>query len=131
MSSISIGRSLSTLDGSRWYAYSSPLVGDVGLPATVTLIDIPSSGLRNSFIKVKPFFGQPVSTAANQALGISILIDETEVFNSIYSNNSTTKPNSDVIELFIPRSSTIKVLSLNKAANNTQVRGCNILGWYV
>jgi len=131
MSSISIGRSLSTLDGSRWYAYSSPLVGDVGLPATVTLIDIPSSGLRNSFIKVKPFFGQPVSTAANQALGISILIDETEVFNSIYSNNSTTKPNSDEIEFFIPRSSTVKVLSLNTAANNTQVRGCNILGWYV
>ena len=114
MSSISIGRSLSTLDGSRWYAYSSPLVGDVGLPATVTLIDIPSSGLRN-----------------NEALGISILIDETEVFNTVYSNNETTKPNSDEIEFFIPRSSTVKVLSLNTAANNTQVRGCNILGWYV
>jgi hypothetical protein len=39
-------------DGSRFYAYSGIVQGDVSVPATITLIDIPNTGLKDSFVKI-------------------------------------------------------------------------------
>jgi hypothetical protein len=113
-------------DGSRFYAYSGVLQGDVSVPASITLISIPNTGLKDSFIKIQGFFGLEASSSSSQQLGIKVLIDDIEVYdnqNFYYSSDDAT------IELFIPRQSKLEILSSNTTGNNTQNRGCSVLGW--
>ncbi len=115
--------------GDRFYAYSGIVQGDVSVPATVKLIDIPNIGLRDTFVKITPFFGDLVSGAATAILGIQILIDGIEVLESQTQQGylDQTRP----WELFVPRGSKFEVISLNTAGNNTQDRGVTVLGWYL
>ena len=130
--SINVGQvSHSLSDGSRFYAYSGIVQGDISAPATITLIDIPNSGLKDQFVKIQPSFGNPVSASGGQALGIAILIDGIEVIRQAYKDDADSVGYTQEFELFIPRQSRLEVISLNTASNNTQQRGCTMLGWCI
>jgi hypothetical protein len=117
--------------GRQWYAYSGVIQGGPALPAFVTLISILSTGLKDSFIKIMPFYGVPIATTAGHALGIKILIDNIEVYESQpWSDYRHTRPEPE-IELFIPRSSKLEIQSINTANNSLQDRGVTMLGWYL
>ena len=123
--------------GKRWYAYSGLKQGDVSLPSTIELINIPNTGLEDCYINIEPIFGTLVSSALGSSLGIEIKIngetvvtcDQFSVTNwggSQLSTNQMLK-----YTLFVPKQSSLEVISLNTSNNNTQERGCNILGWYL
>ena len=127
--SINVGQVATNLsDGERFYAYSGLLQGDVTNPATVTMVDVPNTGLKDSYLQVTPYFGLPVSTAGNEGLGIQIIIDDVIVYEfkspDPYYRNILVP-----INLFVPRQSNLVILSLNTTGNNTQSRGCTVLGW--
>ena len=114
-------------DGSRFYAYSGIVQGDVSVPATITLIDIANTGLKDSFVKIQPSYGEIISATDREHLGISVLIDEIEVINT--QKYRAYDDMWESFELFIPRQSRLQVLSINTSSNNTQNRGCTLLGW--
>ena len=117
-------------DGSRFYAYSGVVQGDVSVPATITLISIPNTGLKDSFIEIQPFFGSVISSAGGAGLGLSIQIDDIEIMELSYEQGDFGKFDHDVTpKLFVPRGSKLEVISNNTSANNTQTRGCTLLGW--
>jgi len=116
--------------GTKWYAYSGVHVGDISVPASITLIQ-ETQTLRNSYVQITPFFGQPVSSAALMQLGIEVQIDGiTVIKNQPDSSTNNVSEASTTWGLFVPRQSTLTVLSLNTSANNTQERGVNVLGWF-
>ena len=128
-----IGKTKTNLsNGNSWYAYSGVIVGDVSSPSTIQMLDIQSTGLRDSWIKIQPFYARPISVADNESLGIIVKINDEEIFKSqpkgqtYAQEGNTTFP----IELFVERQSTIEILSLNTSANNGQERGVNIVGWF-
>jgi len=124
-----VGKTKYNLGENKWFAYSGLVVGDVSVPASVELINIPNTGLRNAFVKIKSVLSQPVSTAANAALGISVLINDIEVINSqAYSSHAELR--EPQWELFIPYQSKFVINSLNTSGNNTMERGVVVLGWY-
>jgi len=119
--------------GDRLYAYSGVVVGDVSVPATVSLLKFENTGLRDMFLKLQPFFGQEIASGVADALGLLVTIDGVTVSDSqvrAWRRENTQIP-PQKIELFIPKQSTLEVLSLNTSGNNTQERGCNALGWYL
>lgn len=117
--------------GDKYYSYSGILFGDVSAPATIQTNLIPNTGLRDSLIQIQPFFGNPVNTGSGNGLGIIVKLDDVEIFRNVYTNAGNTKPNFTNIQLFIPRQSKLEILSLNNADNNTQLRGANLLGYYL
>ncbi len=120
-----------TSDGTKWYSYSGMIVGDVSVPATISLTSIPNTGLSDSFIKIKYILSQPVSTASNAQLGIIVKINDIEVINSQGPDPNEGGAPQDEFELFVPMQSKLEILSLNTSANNTQERGVNTMGWYI
>jgi hypothetical protein len=133
MSTINTGQSRQTFTQEKWYAYSGVIQGDISVPASITLIDMPSTGLSASFIKIQPYFGAALAISPNDGLGLSVLIDGVEIFKaqSLRMVNGEEQIVSDSIELFVPQQSRLQILSLNTASNNNQDRGCTVLGWYV
>ena len=129
MSTINTGESLQRFTEDKWYAYSGVVQGDVSVPSTITLIDIPNSGLRNGFVKIQLSFGQSLSASGTQQLGTIIRIDGVEVIK--HQGREYPRNDNDVFELFVPKQSRIEVISMNTSSNNTQDRACTILGWYV
>ena len=128
MSDITSSGQVKTSDGSKWFSYSGMVVGDVSAPSSISLTNIPNTGLLDSFIKINSPLSQPVSTAANSQLGLAVKINDVEVINS-----QGPDPNDfyqTEFELFVPRQSKLEILSLNTSANNTQERGVTTLGWY-
>jgi len=126
---IQIGKGFKTLSkGKSWYSYSGIVQGGAHIPAFVDLVNITSTGLRDSYVKIQPSYGQPVSTGAGDLLGVLILIDDVEVFDS--QPRTSEQDKTEMIELFIPRQSKLTVKSINTAANTLQDRGVVILGWY-
>jgi hypothetical protein len=117
--------------GDKYYSYSGVLFGDVSAPATIQTNFIPNTGLRDSLVSIQPFFGNPVNTGSGNGLGIIVKLDDVEIFRNVYTNAGNTKPNFTNIQLFIPRQSKLEILSLNNADNNTQLRGANLLGYYL
>jgi len=115
--------------GDKWYSYSGVLFGDVSAPATIQMLFIPNTGLRDSYIVVNPFYGSAVSNSGGAQLGITIKLDDVEIVkHNVYDVRG------DMVEsfpLFIPRQSKLEVISNNTAANNTQTRGANIIGYYL
>ena len=69
MSTINTGESLQRFTQDKWYAYSGIVQGDVSVPASITLVDIPNSGLRNAFVKITAFYAQPIGLGATDTLG--------------------------------------------------------------
>jgi len=117
--------------GDKYYSYSGVLFGDVSAPATISMILIPNTGLRDSLVIIQPYFGNPVNTGSGNGLGIVIKLDDVEIFKNVYTNAGNVKPNYTNIQMFIPRQSKLEVLSLNDADNNTQERGANLIGYYL
>lgn len=119
--------------GDKWFSYSGSVFGDVSAPATIQLNFIPNTGLRDSYVQIQPFYGDPIIGTANTALGIEVKLNDVTIIkqqSDRYSyGNESTVPNAFV--LFIPRQSKLEVISLNRTDNNTQERGCNILGYYL
>jgi len=116
--------------GNKWYSYSGMLFGDVSVPATIQMIFIPNTGLKDSLIQVLPCFSLPADDTAGQGLGITIKLDDVEIYKSqpaIQRRNTVT----NTIPLFIPRQSKLEILSNNTTGNNTQTRGCTVIGYYL
>jgi hypothetical protein len=118
--------------GDKYYSYSGVTFGDVSVPVTIQLILIPNTGLRDSLIQVQPFFGQLISTSNNDGLGIEIKLDDNTIFQQQrLQGNIRANQVENPIQLFIPRQSKLEIISMNTAGNNTQTRGCSLLGYYV
>ena len=116
-------------DGSRFYAYSGIVQGDGSVPASITLISIPNTGLKDSFVKIQPSFGNANASGGGDSLGISVLIDGVEVINQQGQTATNHSRATQEMNLFIPRQSSLTILSLNTSGNNTQERGVTMLGW--
>ena len=121
--------------GDKYYSYSGVVFGDVSVPATIQLILIPNTGLRDSLIQVQPYFGRPISNAANSSVGVEIKLNDVVIYKQTGFDASTHHEQPTRIEntipLFIPRQSKLEVISLNTTENNTQERGANLMGYYL
>ena len=114
--------------GDKWFSYSGEVFGDVSAPATIQTNFIPNTGLRDSLVKIMPFYGDPVATTTGEQLGVKVKLNDVTIINS------QNEYYADAIEgftIFIPRQSKLEVISLNVSANNTQIRGCNLIGYYL
>ena len=118
--------------GDKWYSYSGIVFGDVSAPASISIILIPNTGLRDSVVQFQPYYGKRVSGAGGQNLGYQVKLNDIVIINSqsIYGTDDPVT-NGSWQSLFIPRQSKLEVLSLNTSGNNTQERGCNITGYYL
>jgi hypothetical protein len=117
--------------GDKWYSYSGVLSGDVSVPATIQMLFIPNTGLRDSYIDVEPYFGRLISGSTGEALGVEIKLDDVTVVKSQQYYNENYSDTMQKWHLFIPRQSKLEILSLNTTANNTQERGVNLIGYYL
>lgn len=121
---------LTTLPGGhKWHSYSGIMVGGPSIPATVELVKIPSTGLRDSYVKITPFYGTPVTTGAGHALGIKIFINQVAVYEE--QPSTIAAGGATPIELFIPQQSELQILSLNTATNTLQNRGAAVVAWWL
>ena len=116
--------------GDKWYSYSGEVFGDVSVPSTISMILIPNTGLKDSLIVLQPFYSQPVALGLNDALGVVLKLDDVVIYNSQMSYSYRPQQQFET-KYFIPRQSKLEVLSLNTTNNNTQERGCNIIGYYL
>jgi hypothetical protein len=118
--------------GDKYYSYSGEIFGDVSAPATIQMILIPNTGLRDSYVKIQPFYDTPVSNATANQLGLLIKLDDVSIYKSkLIAGSSVVTAEDNYIELFIPRQSKLELVSLNNASNNTQIRGVNLIGYYL
>tara|TARA_Y100000004_G_scaffold96731_1_gene108231 strand:+ start:362 stop:745 length:384 start_codon:yes stop_codon:yes gene_type:complete len=118
--------------GDKYYSYSGVIQGDVSVPATISMILIPNTGLRDSYIEILPYQGQPVATGVNDGIGIKVNIDDVTIYEDKSRSNYNNSPSVDnTIKLFVPRQSKLEVISINTANNNTQTRGCTLIGYYL
>ena len=120
--------------GDKYYSYSGVLFGDVSVPATISMISIPNTGLKDSLVIIEPYYGVSVSQGADSGLGIEVKLDDVTVIKQqAYRYGASGDDTSSLREfkLFIPRQSKLEIISLNTTANNTQTRGVNLLGYYV
>ena len=123
--------------GDKWYSYSGEVFGDVSVPATISMILIPNTGLKDSYIDIQPIFGTLVSNLVGSSLGIEVKIDDKVVLTcdqfSVTNWGGTQLSTNQLLRysLFVPRQSKLEVISLNTSANNTQERGCNVIGYYL
>jgi|TARA_R110000823_G_scaffold209147_1_gene339398 hypothetical protein len=114
--------------GDKYYSYSGVLFGDVSVPATIQMINIDNTGLKDSYIKISPFFGKEVSSSSDHQLGVSVKLDDVEIINR---QNFYYSSDDGHLELFMPRNSKLEILSLNTTNNNTQTRGVTLIGYYL
>ena len=118
--------------GDKWYSYSGEVFGDVSVPATISMILIPNTGLRDSVTQLQPYFGQAQGVATNDALGIMVKLNDVIIYKSQGNYlQDKTLATENMINLFIPRQSKVEVISINTTQNNTQIRGVNVLGYYL
>jgi hypothetical protein len=116
--------------GDKWYSYSGEVTGDVSVPASIQMVLIPNTGLRDSYVKIQPFYGLLVSDAQGSQLGIQVKLDDVIIMN-IQQYRDYDSSYRENVELFIPRQSKLEIISLNTSVNNTQVRGVNVIGYYL
>ncbi len=120
--------------GDKWFSYSGVVQGDVSVPATIQLNLIPNTGLRDSLIIIEPYYTAVISTSVNQGLGIEVKINDVTVIKQQGNRFGASGDDTSSLrefKLFVPRQSKLEVISLNTSANNTQTRGCNLLGYYL
>tara|TARA_R100000700_G_C3101063_1_gene98120 strand:- start:222 stop:605 length:384 start_codon:yes stop_codon:yes gene_type:complete len=118
--------------GDKWYSYSGEIQGDVSVPVSISMILIPNTGLRDSLVQFQPFYGKRVSGAGGSNLGYQVKLNDDVIIDSqnIYGTDSPVS-NGNWPSLFIPRQSKLEVISLNTSSNNNQIRGCNVIGYYL
>ena len=117
--------------GDKYYSYSGEVFGDVSVPATIQLIFIPNTGLRDSMVVVHPFYGDPASRSNEQQLGTKVKLNDVTIFNSQRAADNNYGSVENTINLFIPRQSKLEIISLNTSGNNTQLRGVTVIGYYL
>ena len=119
--------------GDKWYSYSGEIFGDVSVPATISMISIPNTGLRDSLVEIQPYFGILISGNNGQALGIKVKLDNVTVINSqtYYVQNTNYGTTDNAYRLFVPRQSKLEIIRLNSTNNNTQISGANVIGYYL
>jgi len=118
--------------GDKWYSYSGVLFGDVSVPASISMVLVPNTGLRDSYIEIQSYFGQEVTSGVDHALGINILIDDVVMFTSQARQQQQERETiTNIIKIFVPRQSKLEIISLNTTSNNTQERGVNLIGYYL
>ena len=119
--------------GDKWYSYSGEVFGDVSVPATIPMITIDNTGLRDSYIVVQPYFGAAASTANGMILGLTIKIDGVVVVNTQGTQGNVISNDvlNETFNLFVPRNSKLEIISRNTTDNNTQIRGANVIGYYL
>ena len=115
--------------GDKYYSYSGRLFGDVSVPATIPMITIDNTGLKDSYVVISPFYGAPVNNSGGAQIGITIKLDNVEIVkHKVYDVRGDMVEN---FPLFIPRNSKLEVISDNSTANNTQTRGVTLIGYYL
>tara|TARA_Y100001937_G_C6850112_1_gene211728 strand:+ start:52 stop:432 length:381 start_codon:yes stop_codon:yes gene_type:complete len=120
--------------GDKYYQYSGVIVGDVSAPATIQLILIPNTGLRDSLVQIEPFFGVPVVDNAGNGLGMEIKLDDVTIYKSQAQRANIGYRGMQIennTQIFVPRQSKLEIISLNTSGNNTQERGCTLIGYYL
>ena len=120
--------------GDKYYSYSGIVFGDVSAPATISMILIPNTGLRDSLVQIEPFFGVPVVDTAGNGLGIEIKLDNVTIYKSQTQRANIGYRGMQIennTQIFVPRQSKLEVISLNTSGNNTQERGCTLIGYYL
>ena len=118
--------------GDKYYSYSGVLFGDVSVPATISMITIDNTGLRDSYIEIQPYFAQEVTSGVDEALGITVKLDNVVMFTSQSRQQQQERETiTNIIKIFAPRNSKLEIISLNTANNNTQIRGVNLIGYYL
>ena len=115
--------------GDKWYSYSGQVFGDVSAPATIPLVTIDNTGLKDSYAVIQYSCGNIVSGGADQ-LGVSVKLDGVEIINA-QNDLREREINPETWNIFLPRNSKLEVISLNTSANNTQLRGVTVLGYYL
>ena len=115
--------------GDKYYSYSGVVFGDVSVPATIGLILIPNTGLRDSLVQIQPFYANEVSSSSGDQLGIIVKLDDVEIIKQ--SPRGISDDRNEQTNIFVPRQSKLEILSSNTSGNNTQERGCNIIGYYL
>ena len=115
--------------GDKYYSYSGEIFGDVSVPATIPMITIDNTGLKDSLMYIQPFFAKQVSATQNHQLGITVKLDGVVVINS--QRYQTYGDVVETFQLFVPRNSKVEVISNNTNLNNTQLRGANLMGYYL
>ena len=115
--------------GDKYYSYSGVIQGDVSVPATIQLIFIPNTGLRDSLVQIQPFYANEVSSSSGDQLGIIVKLDDVEIIKQ--SPRGISDDRNEQTNIFVPRQSKLEILSSNTSGNNTQERGCNIIGYYL
>ena len=116
--------------GDKWYSYSGVLQGDVSVPATISMILIPNTGLRDCLVYIQPFFGLTQSSSESEQIGLLVKIDDVEIIKQLERKQNTAF-DATPFNLFIPRQSKLEIISLNASANNTQERGVTLIGYYL
>jgi hypothetical protein len=114
--------------GDKYYSYSGVLFGDVSAPATIPMITIDSTGLKDSYVKIQPFYGNPISTSVGNQLGVEVKLNDVVIYNT---QANYSYGDRDHFELFIPRQNKLEIISLNTSNNNTQTRGVSLIGYYL
>ena len=117
--------------GDKYYQYSGSIFGDVTSPATISMILIPNTGLKDSLVYVQPFYGLVTSSTTGAQLGIEIKLDDTTIYKAQSGRSTDFNQVDNNIQLFVPRQSKLEVISLNTSGNNGQERGANLLGYYL
>jgi len=119
--------------GDKWYSYSGEVFGDVSVPASISMITIDNTGLRDSYVKIEPYYGKLVTGSPTQALGFEVKLDNITIIKDMSSNQADQLASRQVshFNIFVPRNSKLEIISNNTADNNTQIRGCNVLGYYL
>ena len=116
--------------GDKWFSYSGLKLGDASLPAVIELVRIPNTGLKDSLVKIQPYFSLPANTNFQEGLGIQVLLDD-EIIYEFKSPDAYYRNIQTPIDLFIPRQSNLIINSLNTSGNNSQSRGCTVVGYYL
>ncbi len=117
--------------GDKYYSYSGIIFGDVSAPATIQMNLIPNTGLRDSLVYIQPFYGIPVSGTTGTQLGIEVKLDDTTIYKAQTGRSTDFNQVDNNIQMFIPRQSKLEIISLNTSGNNTQIRGANLMGYYI
>lgn len=121
--------------GDKYYSYSGVLFGDVSVPATISMILLPNTGLKDSLVQITPFFGRVVASTTNSGLGILVKLNDDDIYKIQPEDaafvSGLYEGVQNPISLFVPRQSKLEVISLNTSGNNTQERGANLIGYYL
>jgi len=117
--------------GDKYYSYSGEIFGDVSAPATIPMITIDNTGLRDSLIQIQPFYGAEVAAGSGSQIGIIVKLDGVTIIRQQQLGGSLNYDRNEQTNIFAPRNSKLEIIRLNTSSNNTQISGVNVIGYYL